>query len=234
MEFCATRTRPERRTPKLEPRVVACDAGFLWHSTGPPPHGPSSFTVTVRQRKRSKQTCGGRESLTWWIAVISIRLPSVRSDWWRPLLTHFVRDWMTRATEWDLWPEDLRYNRSQDTLQLSKKNKNPQVILHQAMLNVNIFWKGENLHYMESGWWRKRSIISWSAVMPTIQNLGTYTRLKLHWLHSVCCFPPHNPSLSKRSKGKAQFHVFCKIHYNSFSCLLCSREVLSAFQEVKS
>lgn len=49
------------------------------------PHGPSSFTVTKLERKRSKQTCGGRECLTWWIAVISIQLPSICWDWWRLL-----------------------------------------------------------------------------------------------------------------------------------------------------
>lgn len=49
------------------------------------PHGPSSFTVTALERKRSKQTCGGRECLTWWIAVISIQLPSICCDRWRLL-----------------------------------------------------------------------------------------------------------------------------------------------------
>lgn len=86
------------------PRPVACAAGF--YGTAPArPHGSSSFTVTVLERKRSKQTCGGRERLTWWITVISIRQPSSRSDWWSPLLTDSLSDWVTRCTERDLWPE---------------------------------------------------------------------------------------------------------------------------------
>ncbi|KAK9522359.1 hypothetical protein VZT92_018829 [Zoarces viviparus] len=51
------------QSPVLGPRGASCAPVF--HGTVPDlPHGPSSFTVTVLERKRSKQTCGGRESLT--------------------------------------------------------------------------------------------------------------------------------------------------------------------------
>lgn len=79
------------RSSVLGPRAAACSGGF--HGPVPArPHGPSSFTVTVLERKRSKQTCGGREFLTWWIAVISIRQPRACSDWWRLLLTDSLSD----------------------------------------------------------------------------------------------------------------------------------------------
>lgn len=91
------------QSSEQRPRAAACAAGF--HGTMPArPHGPSSFTVTVLERKRSKQTCGGRECLTWWIAVISMRQPSACSDWWRLLLTDSQSDWVTRCTKQDLWP----------------------------------------------------------------------------------------------------------------------------------
>lgn len=93
------------RSSALGPRAAACSGGF--HGPVPArPHGPSSFTVTVLERKRSKQTCGGREFLTWWIAVISIRQPRAHSDWWRLLLTDSLSDWVTRRTEDNLWPEE--------------------------------------------------------------------------------------------------------------------------------
>lgn len=48
--------------PCWDVEVLFCAAGF--HGTVSDwPHGPSSFTVTVLERKRSKQTCGGRECL---------------------------------------------------------------------------------------------------------------------------------------------------------------------------
>lgn len=62
MEFRAGASAGEKIS-ELGPRAAACAAGF--HGTVPAgPHGPSSFTVTALERKRSKQTCGGRESLT--------------------------------------------------------------------------------------------------------------------------------------------------------------------------
>lgn len=62
--------------------------------------GPSSFTVTSLERNRSKQTCGGREFPTWWIAAISIRWAPASSDWSRPLLDR----WSLSDTTHNLGP----------------------------------------------------------------------------------------------------------------------------------
>lgn len=136
----------------LGPRAAAC-AGRFHGAVPAQPHGSSSFTVTVLDRKRSKQTCGGREFLTWWITVISIRRSSAHFDWWRLLLTDPPSDWVTRRTKHDLWPEAQR--KSWDMADLSKTTtrRSLRVIPYWATLNVNIFYGGEIFATWKQGFW---------------------------------------------------------------------------------
>lgn len=164
------------------------------------PHGPSSFTVTVLERKRSKQTCGGREFLTWWIAVISIRLPSARSYWWRLLSTDSPRDWVTRHTEPDLWPKVQP--ETWDTSDPCKATIQSSLQAW-AALNVNIFLVGTYLQH-GSGVFGGRRVHYQLAQSHAIRNDGGGFS-PWYRLHSAHCLPPvWLPASSswKRSTGR--------------------------------
>lgn len=117
------------------------------------PHGPSSFTVTVLGRKRSKQTCGGRECLTWWIAVISFRRP-IRRDL---LLTDSPSDRATRCTKWDLWPEA----QSETWGEPDPSKTTIQRSLCRGYAESHCFWSGEIFPTWKLGvWWAPRPLLT--------------------------------------------------------------------------
>lgn len=204
-----------------------CAGGF--HGPVPaPPHGPSSFTVTVLERKRSKQTCGGREFLTWWIAVISIRQPSVHSDWWRPLLTDSPSGWVTRRTEDNLWPEAQSKTRDMADLRKTIIEQSLQVIRHGATLNVNTFG-GEIFATWKLGvWWAPCPLSTgpepcqqeWCGVVPVL-GIGSI----LHIVYLLCDFlllhlgRGAQEGLMVPPQPKSPIRPNKKPHCSSFSCL---------------